>query len=104
MFIWEGDSAPQDNQKPLSNHKTLARTTIDIVSLEEALELYKLETIKLAFSAHVEYLGMDEEMGPIAISMVKEDLERSTENHQGAIYRMIIRISDVSLFQTKLLN
>ncbi|PAV79175.1 hypothetical protein WR25_24180 [Diploscapter pachys] len=38
---------------------------------------------------------MDEEMGPIAISMVKEDLERSTENHQGAIYRMIIRISDM---------
>ncbi|CAI4226744.1 unnamed protein product [Auanema sp. JU1783] len=41
---------------------------------------------------HVEYFGSDEEMGPIAISMVRETSERNKE--QSAIYRMIVRISD----------
>lgn len=44
---------------------------------------------------HVEYLGMDEEMGPIAISMVREANDRKPDRSGGAIYRMIIRISDI---------
>ncbi|KJH53689.1 Rap/ran-GAP [Dictyocaulus viviparus] len=46
--------------------------------------------------AHVEYFGVDEELGPIAISMVREANEQNaSERSSSAIYRLIVRISDL---------
>ncbi|CAD6196096.1 unnamed protein product [Caenorhabditis auriculariae] len=42
--------------------------------------------------AHVEFFGMDEMLGPVAISMVREQIDRRDQG--AAIYRLIIRISD----------
>lgn len=52
------------------------------------------------FIAHTEYFGTDEHLGPIAISMIRETSERKELNGilSHTLYRMIIRISDVSLF------
>uniref|UniRef100_A0A158PGL1 Rap-GAP domain-containing protein n=1 Tax=Angiostrongylus costaricensis TaxID=334426 RepID=A0A158PGL1_ANGCS len=41
--------------------------------------------------AHVEYFGVDDELGPIAVSMVRE----ATERTGSAICRVIVRISDL---------
>ncbi|KIH60010.1 hypothetical protein ANCDUO_09747, partial [Ancylostoma duodenale] len=46
--------------------------------------------------AHVEYFGVDDELGPIAVSMVRESTEKKGDRQSSAIYRLIIRISDVS--------
>ncbi|CAJ0591203.1 unnamed protein product [Cylicocyclus nassatus] len=43
--------------------------------------------------AHVEYFGVDEELGPIAISMVRE--ANGKGDRCSAIYRLIVRISDL---------
>ncbi|CAB3398570.1 unnamed protein product [Caenorhabditis bovis] len=43
---------------------------------------------------HVEYFGMDDVLGPIAISMVRENVDRRDISQGSSIYRMIIRISD----------
>ncbi|NP_001360531.1 Rap-GAP domain-containing protein [Caenorhabditis elegans] len=40
---------------------------------------------------HIEYLGMDDILGPISISMVREIVDRK---ESYSIYRMIVRISD----------
>ncbi|VDO30852.1 unnamed protein product [Haemonchus placei] len=45
--------------------------------------------------AHVEYFGVDDELGPIAVSMVRETTDRKGDRSGSAIYRMIVRISDV---------
>lgn len=52
------------------------------------------------FLAHVDYFGTDEHLGPMAISMVRETSERKEPNGivSHVLYRMIVRISDVSLF------
>ncbi|ETN80860.1 Rap/ran-GAP [Necator americanus] len=45
--------------------------------------------------AHVEYFGMDDELGPIAVSMVREATEKKSDRSSSAIYRLIFRISDL---------
>lgn len=45
--------------------------------------------------AHVEYFGVDDELGPIAVSMVRESTEKKGERPGSAIYRLIVRISDL---------
>uniref|UniRef100_A0A7I4YXF3 Rap-GAP domain-containing protein n=1 Tax=Haemonchus contortus TaxID=6289 RepID=A0A7I4YXF3_HAECO len=45
--------------------------------------------------AHVEYFGVDDELGPIAVSMVRETTDRKGDRSGSAIYRMIVRISDL---------
>ncbi|RCN29501.1 Rap/ran-GAP, partial [Ancylostoma caninum] len=45
--------------------------------------------------AHVEYFGVDDELGPIAVSMVREATEKKGDRQSSAIYRLIVRISDV---------
>ncbi|EYC13220.1 hypothetical protein Y032_0044g1042 [Ancylostoma ceylanicum] len=42
--------------------------------------------------AHVEYFGVDDELGPIAVSMVREATEKKGDRQSAAIYRLIIRI------------
>ncbi|CAD5224927.1 unnamed protein product [Bursaphelenchus okinawaensis] len=48
---------------------------------------------------HVDYFGTDEQLGPMAISMVKETTERKEPGKTGIVsstlYRLIIRISDL---------
>ncbi|VDM68547.1 unnamed protein product [Strongylus vulgaris] len=44
--------------------------------------------------AHVEYFGVDDELGPIAVSMVREAVDKKGGSG-SAIYRLIIRISDL---------
>ncbi|CAD5231680.1 unnamed protein product [Bursaphelenchus xylophilus] len=48
---------------------------------------------------HIDYFGTDEQLGPMAISMVKETTERKEPGKTGIIsntlYRLIIRISDM---------
>jgi hypothetical protein len=51
------------------------------------------------FAGHYNYFGTDENYGPIAISMIRESIDRIEANAAGlqsnAIYRLVIRISDV---------
>uniref|UniRef100_A0A914ZJN7 Signal-induced proliferation-associated 1-like protein 2 n=2 Tax=Parascaris TaxID=6254 RepID=A0A914ZJN7_PARUN len=46
---------------------------------------------------HSNYFGMEENVGPVAVSMIRENVERKESDgiHSMAIYRMIVRISDV---------
>uniref|UniRef100_A0A0M3KCI8 Rap-GAP domain-containing protein n=1 Tax=Anisakis simplex TaxID=6269 RepID=A0A0M3KCI8_ANISI len=49
---------------------------------------------------HSNYLGTDDTFGPVALSMIRENVEHKKSNgvHSMAIYRMIVRISDVRSF------
>uniref|UniRef100_A0A0K0FAP0 Signal-induced proliferation-associated 1-like protein 1 (inferred by orthology to a human protein) n=1 Tax=Strongyloides venezuelensis TaxID=75913 RepID=A0A0K0FAP0_STRVS len=51
---------------------------------------------------HIEFFGIDEQLGPVAISVVKENPEKNVSNQQNTFptiskgfYRMIVRISDL---------
>lgn len=46
----------------------------------------------------MDYFGTDEHLGPMAISMVRETIDKQDPSGNGVhtLYRMIIRISDVS--------
>uniref|UniRef100_A0A914WBE5 Uncharacterized protein n=1 Tax=Plectus sambesii TaxID=2011161 RepID=A0A914WBE5_9BILA len=52
-----------------------------------------------SFSAHHNFFGIDEHLGPVAVSMIRESLEKTEAATAGlqsnAIYRLIIRISDL---------
>ncbi|KAL3083362.1 hypothetical protein niasHS_011164 [Heterodera schachtii] len=44
---------------------------------------------------HVEYVGIDESSGPICVSMVREESKDGGAGTLHAIYRLILRVSDV---------
>ena len=47
--------------------------------------------------AHVEYFGVDEQLGPLAVSMVRETSERKEAGCvvSHTLYRLIVRVSDL---------
>jgi hypothetical protein len=49
------------------------------------------------FLAHVDYFGTDDQLGPVAVSMVREVSEKKQRVaiHSHTLYRIIVRISDV---------
>lgn len=50
------------------------------------------------FSEHWNYFGLDEALGPVAVSIRREKLEDLKEHGQQYNYRIIFRTSEVSLF------
>lgn len=54
-------------------------------------------SLTILFAEHHNFFGVDENYGPIAVSMVRETAERVEDGviQPLSIYRMIIRISDV---------
>lgn len=48
------------------------------------------------FAEHWNYFGMDEVLGPVAISIRREKLEDHKEHGQQYNYRIIFRTSEVS--------
>lgn len=51
---------------------------------------------------HWNYFGMDEMLGPVAISIRREKLEDHKEHGQQYNYRIIFRTSEVSVLSTAL--
>lgn len=49
-------------------------------------------------SEHWNYFGIDESLGPVAVSLRREKLEEDKEHGQQYNYRLIFRTSEVSLF------
>lgn len=47
-------------------------------------------------SEHWNYFGMDEALGPVAVSLRREKLEEDKEHGQQYNYRLIFRTSEVS--------
>lgn len=56
------------------------------------------------FAEHWNYFGMDEVLGPVAISIRREKLEDHKEHGQQYNYRIIFRTSEVSLPSASLDN
>ncbi|KAI6237052.1 Rap ran-GAP domain containing protein [Aphelenchoides besseyi] len=54
-----------------------------------------------ASRSHIDYFGTDDTLGPMAISMVRETSERKERSGivSNTLYRLIIRISDVSVMR-----
>lgn len=50
----------------------------------------------IVFSEHWNYFGMDESLGPVAVSLRREKLEEDKEHGQQYNYRIIFRTSEVS--------
>lgn len=48
-------------------------------------------------SEHWNYFGIDESLGPVAVSLRREKLEEDKEHGQQYNYRLIFRTSEVSL-------
>lgn len=48
-------------------------------------------------SEHWNYFGMDELLGPVAVSLRREKLDEDKEHGQQYNYRIIFRTSEVSL-------
>lgn len=51
----------------------------------------------IIFSEHWNYFGMDDSLGPVAVSLRREKLEEDKEHGQQYNYRIIFRTSEVSL-------
>lgn len=51
---------------------------------------------RIVFSEHWNYFGMDESLGPVAVSLRREKLEEDKERGQQYNYRIIFRTSEVS--------
>lgn len=55
-----------------------------------------LLTVKYKSSEHWNYLGVDETLGPVAVSIRREKLEDHKEHGPQYNYRIIFRTSEVS--------
>lgn len=51
---------------------------------------------------HWNYFGIDEALGPVAVSLRREKLEEDKEHGQQYNYRLIFRTSEVSLLSISL--
>lgn len=55
--------------------------------------------------SHINYFGIDDQLGPVVISMVKESSDRKEAGRTSVVtntlYRLIVRISDVSDLTSK---
>lgn len=60
------------------------------------------------FSAHQNYFGIDENLGPLAVSIVRDKMEVPDVRRLGLtspyIYRLIIRLSDLTTFRGAILE
>ena len=54
----------------------------------------------LPLSEHWNYFGMDEALGPVAVSLRREKLEEEKDLSQQYNYRLIFRTSEVSGVRT----
>lgn len=50
----------------------------------------------MSSSEHWNYFGIDESLGPVAVSLRREKLEEDKEHGQQYNYRLIFRTSEVS--------
>lgn len=55
------------------------------------------ECLIFMFPEHWNYFGLDESLGPVAVSLRREKLEEDKEHGQQYNYRIIFRTSEVSL-------
>lgn len=73
-----------------------------LVVTNSNLLLFVIQSFVLLFSDHQNYFGVDDNLGPIAVSIKREKLDER-ENHLGKSeaglyqYRVIVRTSEVRL-------
>lgn len=62
-----------------------------------------MSCFSLLFPEHWNYLGVDENLGPVAVSLRREKLDEHKEHGQQYNYRVIFRTSEVKM-ERKTLN
>ncbi|KAI6186580.1 hypothetical protein M3Y98_00148100 [Aphelenchoides besseyi] len=93
------------NAYPMSRppDETTNRDSLETWQREHtAAEAGILEDVSNVYlGAHIDYFGTDDTLGPMAISMVRETSERKERSGivSNTLYRLIIRISDVSVMR-----
>ncbi|KHJ41210.1 Rap/ran-GAP [Trichuris suis] len=67
-----------------------------------------LASILFPFIAHQNYFGIDENLGPVAVSIARDKLDAYQAKQAGLVspylYRMIVRLSDLSTFRGSILE